>query len=71
MHVWLVLKATRAANVALPAITMLQLQDTESADAALGSSRCHRQGNVACKACSEAMAETIQSTSCNSCMCVL
>ncbi len=39
VHVWLVLKATRGANVALLAITMLQLQDTESADAALGSSR--------------------------------
>ena len=55
--------ATRAANVALLAITMLQLQDTKSADAALGSSRCHRQGNVACKRRSKEMVETIQSRS--------
>lgn len=61
VHVWLVLKATRAANVALLTITVLRLQEKEFADAALGSSRCHRQGDFACKRCSEAMVETIQS----------
>jgi len=61
VHVWLVLKDTRAASIALLVSTMLLLQETESADAALGSSRCHRQGNVACKRCLEAMVETMQS----------
>lgn len=61
MHVWLVPKDTRAANVALLTITMLQLQETESANAALRSSRFHRQGNVACKRYSEAIVETIRS----------